>query len=111
MSKKVKDVSKSSVGYAPPTERKDHAFLKKTEPPKWNGDPVDFADFVRKWKSLVSPANQPAQAELDRLRENVPAQASKALFGECEMSKAWKILENLYGDKNIIANILKQQLM
>ena len=43
LSKKVKDVSKSSVGSAPPTERKDHDFLKKTEPPKWNGDPLDFA--------------------------------------------------------------------
>ena len=110
LSKKVKDVSRSSVGSAPSTDRKDHTFLKKTEPPKWNGDPVDFADFVRKWKSQVSPANLPAQAELDRLRENVPAQASKALFGESEMSKAWKILENLYGDKDLIANILKQQL-
>ena len=26
------------------------------------------------------------------------------------MSEAWKVLENLYGDKDLLANILKNQL-
>jgi hypothetical protein len=37
-------------------------------------------------------------------------QAAKALFGESEMPKAWKLLESLYGDKDLIANKLKSQL-
>ena len=65
---------------------------------------------MRKWKSQVSKENLPHEAELDRLRENVPVQAAKALYGESDMAQAWKILENLYGDKDLIANILKNQL-
>ena len=60
-------------------DRKEQVFLKKTDPPKWDGDPITFADFVRKWKSQVSKANLPPENELDRLRESIPAQASKAL--------------------------------
>ena len=65
---------------------------------------------MRKWKAQVTPANLPPESELDRLRENIPPQASKTLFGEKSMANAWKILENLYGDKDLIANKLKSQL-
>jgi hypothetical protein len=113
LSKKIKETapapSFSSSGSAP-SEKKEQTFLRKTDPPKWDGDPVNFADFMRKWKSQVSPANLPSESELDRLRDNIPVQAAKALFGESEMSKAWKLLENLYGDKDLIANKLKSQL-
>ena len=110
LSRKIKDSSPSHSSHSSTGERKEQTFLKKTDPPKWEGDPVFFADFMRKWKSQVSPANLPAESELDRLRESIPVQASKALFGEKEMSKAWKILESLYGDKDLIANKLKTQL-
>ena len=63
-----------------------------------------------KWKSQVSTANLPPESELDRLRDNVPLQATKALYGESSMEKAWKILENLYGDKDLIINKLKNHL-
>ena len=109
LSSKVKTESKPSLSTSV-HEKKEQTFLKKTEPPKWGGDPVEFADFARKWKSQVSKANLPAESELDRLRESVPAQASKALFGESDMNKAWRILEGLYGDKDLIANMLKKQL-
>ena len=114
LSMKVKDLvpdsfsnshTKSATG-----EKKEQVFLKKIDPPKFKGDPVDFVDFMRKWKSQVSKANLPPEAELDRLRENVPVQAAKALYGEGDMANAWKILEHLYGDKDLIANILKNQL-
>ena len=29
-------------------EKREQTFLKKTEPPKLKGDPVHFADFMRK---------------------------------------------------------------
>ena len=89
---------------------RDQTYLKKADPPKWLGDPLEFADFKRKWVNQVSTAKMPPETELDRLRENIPVQAAKALFGETVMSKAWKVLENLYGDKDLIANKLKKQL-
>lgn len=85
-------------------------YLKKTDPPTWDGDVVNFAEFVRKWKNQVSAAKLPEEQELDRLRECIPSQASKSLFGESTMIGAWKVLEELYGDKDIIANLLKSQL-
>ena len=54
LSQKVKDISPSAAGNSHSThDKKDQTtFLKKAEPPKWTGDPIDFADFMRKWKSL-----------------------------------------------------------
>ena len=113
LSKKIKEnipSHTSSNHSSAPSERKEQTFLRKTDPPKWDGDPVNFADFMRKWKAQVSTANLPSESELDRLRDNVPVQAAKALFGESDMAKAWKLLEGLYGDKDLIANKLKSQL-
>ena len=109
LSSNVKTESKPSLSTSV-HEKKEQTFLKKTEPPKWGRGPVEFADFAIKWKSQASKANLPAESKLDRLRESVPAQASKALFGESDMNKAWRILEGLYGDKDLIANMLKTQL-
>ena len=111
--KKIKDISAAHVSATTSSgayERREQTYLKKTEPPQWEGDPIYFADFKRKWLAQVTPANLPPESELDRLRENIPQQAAKALFGEKEMSKAWKILENLYGDRDLIASKLKIQL-
>ena len=70
---------------------KPTTYLKKADPPKWEGDPLEFADFKRKWENQVSTANMTPEAELDRLRENIPKQAAKALFGETVMLNAWKM--------------------
>ena len=112
LSMKVKEDTSSPVSSSQggSFDNRDKTFLKKRDPPKFKGDPVDFVDFMRKWKSQVSIENLPAESELDRLRENIPVQAAKALYGETEMSKAWRVLENLYGDTDLIANILKNQL-
>ena len=91
-------------------EKKEQTYLKKCDPPKWGGDPVEFAEFSRKWKAQVHTAKLPEETELDRLRESIPVQASKALYGEKSVDKAWKVLESLYGDKDLIANKLKSQL-
>ena len=81
LSSKSKDTSSQHNSHSA-HEKREQTFLKKTEPPKWEGDPVLFVDFMRKWKSQVSPANLPAESELDRLRESIPVQAAKTLFGE-----------------------------
>ena len=112
LSKKAKEPDKTSstLTTSPSSSvSKQSSYLKKADPPKWLGDPLEFADFKRKWINQVSSANLPSETELDRLRENVPSQAAKALFGETVMTKAWKVLEGLYGDKDLIANRLKKQ--
>ena len=109
LSNKTKEPDKSSTG-SNFSDSKQQAYLKKADPPKWLGDPLEFADFKRKWVNQVSTAKMPPETELDRLRENIPSQASKALFGETVVAKAWKILESLYGDRDLIANKLKKQL-
>ena len=111
LSKKAKEPDKSSSSSpSNSSDSKQLTYLKKADPPKWLGDPLEFADFKRKWVNQVSSANLLPEAELDRLRENVPKQAAKALFGENVVAKAWKTLENLYGDKDLIASKLKSQL-
>ena len=113
LSKKAKEPDKSSSasGFSSFTsEGKQMSYLKKADPPKWQGDPLEFADFKRRWINQVTTAKLPPETELDRLRENIPSQAAKALFGETIMAKAWKVLESLYGDKDLIANKLKKQL-
>ena len=111
LSKKAKEPDRtSSSSPSNSNDSKQQTYLKKADPPKWLGDPLEFADFKRKWVNQVSSANMLPEAELDRLRENIPSQAAKALFGETIVAKAWKILENLYGDKDLIAGKLKSQL-
>ena len=106
LNKKVKDaISHTSV-----EKKTDHTHLKKIEPPSFKGDIVEYADFVRKWKAQVSKAGLSSESELDRLRDNVPTQASKALYGESSMDSAWKVLDKLYGDTDLVANKLKVQL-
>ena len=58
----------------------------------------------------MSNAGLSADSELDRLRDHIPSQAAKALYGETSMAGAWAVLEKLYGNKNLIASKLKQQL-
>lgn len=88
----------------------EQTFLKKCDPPKFDGDEVKYPDFKRKWIANVSSANLSAESELDRLADNVPAKAAKMLFGEVSMGGAWAILDKMYGNKTIIANKLKTQL-
>ena len=70
------------------SETKQQSYLKKADSPKWLGDPLESADFKRRWINQVSTANLPPESELDRLSENVPSQAAKAFFGETVMADA-----------------------
>ena len=91
-------------------KNKDHTFLKKIDPPKFDGDIVVYPDFKRKWVANVSRSNLCTESELDRLRDNVPSQAAKMLFSEVTMERAWAIMDKLFGNKTMIANKLKTQL-
>ena len=111
LNKKVKESSApTSVSHHSVDKKSDQTFLKKIEPPDFKGDIIEYADFVRKWKAQVGKANLSAESELDRLRDHVPGQAAKALYGESSMAGAWKVLDKLYGDRDLLANKLKIQL-
>ena len=104
-----------AVGVSPLSKSDDRnkgeqSYLKKMEPPKFEGDELKYPDFKRKWLASVSKAHLSPESELDRLRDNVPDQASKMLFGEVTMAGAWGILDKLFGNPAIIANKLKTQL-
>ena len=86
------------------------SYLKKVDPPTFKGDIVEYSDFVRKWKAVVSKVGLSAESELDRLKDHIPEQAARALYGESTMTGAWSILDKLYGDKDLVANKLKIQL-
>ena len=85
-------------------------YLKKVEPPTFNGDILEFPEFKRKWAAVVSRENLEEESELDRLRDQIPESARKMLIGEKSLVNAWKILTKLYGNKTLLANKLKSKL-
>ena len=87
-----------------------HTYLKKQDPPKFNGDILDFPEFKRRWKSQVSNEKLEEQAELDRLRDNLPENGKKMLIGERSLNNAWKTLDKMFGNKTMLANKLKSKL-
>ena len=94
----------------PAAVSKEHTYLKKVDPPKFDGDIIGYPDFKRKWKANVSNAHLPVEGELDRLKDNIPEQAAKLLFSEVTLDSAWKVLDQMYGNKTMIASKLKNQL-
>ena len=90
--------------------KSESVHLKKVDPPKFSGDEVEFPEFHRKWLAIVSPANLPDEAEVDRLRDALPKDAREMLEGVHKREKAWDILTKRFGDKDLIATTLKNQL-
>ena len=85
-------------------------FFKKLDPPKFTGDCLEYLEWKTKWKSIVSTCEQPADFELDRIKENIPDQARKKLFDVHSLTKAWDILDRLYGDTKLISQKLKNKM-
>ena len=88
----------------------DRVHLEKSKPPKFKGDITEYPEFKRRWKNIVGKARLPPEAEIERLKECVPAEAKDQLYAIEEMAKAWDILDKRYGDANLIAKKLKIQL-
>ena len=84
--------------------------LKKIDPPSFSGKEEDFPEFQRKWLAIVGPARLPAEAEIDRLREAIPIEARDMLTGITNLSTAWDILKKRFGDEDLIAIKLKNEL-
>ena len=84
--------------------------LKKTDPPSFSGKEEDYPEFYRKWAAIVTPARLPEEAEIDRLREAIPKEAEEMLIGVTKLNKAWEILKKRYGNEDLIAVKLKNDL-
>ena len=98
--------SDSTVGDKP----REQVFLEKTRPPKFNGDELEFPEFLRKWQSQVNKANLPEETELDKLRDNIPKDAKDQIYGITKLDEAWQILSRRFGDKMLLGKKLKDQL-
>ena len=108
---KPRTVSSSTVGRSSaPQSSADKVQLAKTKPPLFKGEIVDFPEFKRKWNALVHPANLPAEAELDKLRDAIPKSAKDQLYGCKTLLEAWSIFDKRYGNPELIAKKLKDQL-
>ena len=88
----------------------EKVHLEKSKPPKFKGDIIEYPEFRRKWENIVGKANLPEEAEIERLKENIPAEAKDLLYGVTVKAKAWEILEKRFGDPHLIAKKLKTQL-
>ena len=86
------------------------AFFKKQDPPKFDGDCLEYLEWKTKWKSVVSSLGAPADFELSRIKENLPEQGKKKLFGVESIQKAWDLLDKLYGDKKLISQKLQNRM-
>ena len=77
---------------------KEHVHLEKSKPPKFKGDEIEYPEFKRKWFSTVSKANLPQESEVDKLKDNIPADAKDQLYGVNDTASAWLILDKRYGE-------------
>ena len=109
--KKVKrDTAGDSSSVVISKGMEEKVYLEKSKPPKFKGDIIEYPEFKRKWENIVSKAKLPEEAEIERLKENIPQEARDLLYAVTTMVKAWEILEKRYGDKTLIAKKLKSQL-
>ena len=108
--KKVKVPEANSSIQVPLATRPKVVDLKKSEPPKFKGDILEFPEFKRKWKALVSNAGLPEESEVDKLKDSVTKEGRDLLYGVTNMEEAWKRLDKKFGDPRLISNQLKNDL-
>ena len=108
--KKVKVPEATPNIQVPQFSQRKEVDLKKSEPPKFNGNVIEFPEFKRKWKALVSKAGLPEESEVDKLKDAVTKEGKDTLFGTTNMDEAWKRLDKIFGDPRIISSKLKTDL-
>ena len=73
--KKVKrDTAGDSSSVVISKGMEEKVYLEKSKPPKFKGDIIEYPEFKRKWENIVSKAKLPEEAEIERLKENIPQQ-------------------------------------
>ena len=94
----------------PTTVSSYSTFFKKQEPPKFEGDVLEWLEFERAWASQVHSHKPPADWELDMLKKAIPEKGRSKLYGVTSLSTAWVQLKSLYGDEELIFQKLKLRL-
>ena len=67
-------------------------------------------EWKKRWVSQVSSHNPPNEFELDLLKQNIPDEGRKKLFGCDSLATAWRLLDKMYGDNKLIIQKLKSKL-
>ena len=102
--------SGSSTTSSSTPRHQNHLSLKKSDPPKFSGNIVDWPEFERKWAAQVHNLGLPEDTELDKLKENLPSEGKNMLYTVLDLSEAWRLLRGYYGDHGLIAEELKSKL-
>lgn len=110
IAEKIVDSPQSGSSGRASGPKTETVHLKKMDPPSFSGREVDFPEFHRRWLAVVVPAKLCEEAEIDRLRDAVPKDAKEMLTGVVKLSKAWEILKKRFGDEDLIATKLKNEL-
>ena len=85
-------------------------FFKKQDPPQFQGDSLEYMEWKKRWESQVSSHSPPADFEIDLLKQNLPEEGRKKLYGCDSLSTAWRLLDKMYGDQKLIIQKLKSKL-
>ena len=89
-----------------------HLSITKDDAPEFSGSIVDYMDWRRSFQSVIQKF--PVQDQLDSLRKKLGPSRSliRACTGrpETALVKAWGLLEDEFGDKELLAHELTAQL-
>ena len=85
-------------------------FFKKQDPPRFQGDCIEYMEWKKRWVSQVSSHHPPDEFEIDLLKRHIPEEGRKKLFGCDSLSTAWHLLDKMYGDNKLIIQKLKSKL-
>ena len=84
--------------------------LKKRSPPTFNGDILEYTEFKRKWRALVSTLKPDQSSELELLKEHIPDEGKKRIYNVENLDAAWCLLDSAYADVKLISQKLTNKL-
>ena len=82
-------------------------YFDENDFPSFSGDYMEYMEWKGKWNSLVSPYIENSSLEMSLLKENIPERGKKRLFDIHTLPEAWEILDELYENKKLICQILR----
>ena len=71
---------------------------------------MDYIEWKKRWQRLISPYIENPRLELSLLKENIPERGERRLFDVQTLPEAWKILDELYENKKLVCQKLRNKL-
>ena len=85
--------------------------MQKREIPKFDRLVLDYPLFKRNWSIEISLNCLPEHIKINHLKSAVPALSKDRLYEVVNLSEAWSILDQIYGQKFDLLDKLKQEFM